>query len=402
MTRVIGDAILWPYLVIWASSQARHECLSILKRIYRTALPCQHYSPTEAKATGNIEAIIEWKKHERASKSVLKKQSVGDKIPTSNQNPTRGPVNAKVETLHDNNERNYSVFNVQQSANTLNLHLSNNSETQSLRASPVVRDSSKCRYTKCLNENEAKTNGDQSSTLQNKNTDLDLGSLLDSYSSTSNTSESRYRGNGKGLPLSVQTKCNQHNISKKRDSEIQPISDICENKNIRSKPNSPYWNVWVGVDKKRPTIKIADGQTNIRKMTNNPLSRISSVLPVTEQGKSSDFYKENKHSKVPGFIRSIELNVKNMPTFTIPGEPEYEEFNNELLLTAGKLLLYENGKDGKSNKSGKSEVCLGLEDLLGKFDCPIRNSINAIRDPIRKCDNVRSLHEGDPTRKDNL
>ena len=397
---VIGDAILWPYIVIWASSQAKHECLSIFKRIYRTVVQCQHYAPTEGKATGNIEAVIEWKKHERASKSLVKKQSVGDKIPTSTRNPTRRPGSAKVETLHNNNKRNYSVFNVEQSANTLNLHLSNNSGTQSLRASPVVRDSSRCKYTKCLNENEAKIDGNQSSALPNKNTDLDLGSLLDSYSSTLNTSESRYRGNNKGLPVPVQTKCNQHYISKKRDSEMQTISDICENKNIRSKPNSPYWNVWVGVDKKCPTMKIADGQTNIRKMTNNPLNRITSVLPVTEHGKSSDLYKENKHSEVPGFIRSIELNVKNMPNFTIPGEPDYEEFNNELLLTAGKLLLHQNGKRGKSNKSGKSEVCLGLEDLLGKFDCPIRNSINAIMDPIRKCNNVRSLHEGDRANTD--
>ena len=65
MTRVIGDAILWPYIVIWASSQAKHECLSILKRIYRAALQCHQYAPTEAKATGNIEAIMEWKKNER-------------------------------------------------------------------------------------------------------------------------------------------------------------------------------------------------------------------------------------------------------------------------------------------------------------------------------------------------
>ena len=119
---------------------------------------------------------------------------------------------------------------------------------------------------------------------------------------------------------------------------------------------------------------------------------------VIELGKSSDVNKENRCSEILGFIRSIKLDAKNLPT--IPGEPDYEEFNNELLLTAGKLFSHQTGESGKPNKSGNSEVCLGLEDLLGKFDCPIRNSINAILDPIRKCNNVRSLHEGDRANAD--
>ena len=399
MTRVIGDAILWPYIVIWASSQAKHECLSILKRIYRTAFQCKHYSPTEAKATGNIEAIVEWKRHERASKSVLKKQSVGDRIPTSNRNPppTRRSGNAKVEALQNNTKRNYSVFNVQHSANKLNLHPSNNSGTQSLRASPILRDFSRCEYIKCSNENEAKINSDQSSTIQNKNTDLDLRSLLDGYSSTLNTSQSTYHGSRKDLPVSVKTKCN---ISKDKNTEMRIISDMRENKNRQSKPNSQYWNIWDGVDRRCPAMKIADKQMNLTPMINNPFNRITSVLPVTKLDRSSASYNENRCLEVPGFIRSMKLDVKNLPNVTIPGETDYEELNNELLLTAGKLFSYQNGEGGNSNKIGKSEVCLKLEDLLGKFDCPIRNSINAIMDPIRKCNNVRSLHEGDREKMD--
>ena len=399
MTRVIGDAILWPYIVIWASSQAKHECLSILKRIYRTALQCHHYVPIETKATGNIEAIMEWKKHERASKSVVKKQLVGDKIPTSNRipPPTRRSGNVKVETLQNDTKRNHSAFDVQQSANKLNLHLSNNSGTQSSKASPILRNFPRCEYIKCSNENEAKINSDQSSAIQNKNADLDLRSLLDRYSTTLNTSQSTYHGSRKDLPLSVKTKCN---ISKDKDLEMRTISDMRENKNRQSKPNSQYWNIWVGVDRRCPAMELADKQINLRTMTNNHLNRKNSVLPVTELYKSSDLYKENEHSEVPGSIRSIKLDVKNMPNITIPGEPDYEEFNNELLLTAGKLFSHQTGESGKPNKSGNSEVCLGLEDLLGKFDCPIRNSINAILDPIRKCNNVRSLHEGDRAKTD--
>ena len=201
MTRVIGDAILWPYIVIWASSQAKHECLSILKRIYRTVVPCHHYALTETKATGNIEAIIEWKKHERASKSVLKKKSVGDIIPTSNRNPppTRRSGNAKVEALQNNTETIDRVSNVQQSANKLNLHLNNKSGTQSSKASPILSDISRCEYKKCPNKNEAKINGNQSPSVQNENTDLDLRSLLDSYSTTLNASQSAYHGSRKDL-----------------------------------------------------------------------------------------------------------------------------------------------------------------------------------------------------------
>ena len=397
---MIGDAILWPYIVIWASSQAKHECQSILKRIYRTTLQCHHYAPTEAKATGNIEAIIEWKKNERASKSVLKKQSVGDNIPTSNRNPTRRSGNAKVETLQNNTNRNNRVSNVQQSANTLNLHLSINSGTQSLRASPIFTNPSRCKYIKCSNENDAKINGNQSHTIQNENTDLDLSSLLDSYSTTLNTSQSMYHKTRKDLPGSEKTKCNQQYISKKSDLEMQETYDVWENKNRRSRPNSQYWNVWVGVDRRCPEMKIADKQMNLTPMINNPLHRITSVLPVTKLDKSSDLYKENSCSEVPRLIRSIKLDVKNLPNITIPGEPDYEELNNELLLSAGKLFSNQNDEDGNSNKNGKSEVCLELEDLLGKFDCPIRNSINSIMDPIRKCDNVRSLHEGDRAKAD--
>ena len=231
MTRVIGDAILWPYIVIWASSQAKHECLSILKRIYRTVLQCQRYAPTEVKAAGNIEAIIEWKKHERASESALKKQAVGYKIQTSNGNhpPTRSSGKAKVERLKNDNKRNHSVFNVQESANKCNLHLTNDNGTQSLRASPILRDPSRCNYTKCFDQNEAKIDGNQSSTMVNKSTDLDLSSLLDSYSTTLNTSQSRYHGYRKDLPVSVKTKCN---ISKKIDLEMQNISDIWEKARI--------------------------------------------------------------------------------------------------------------------------------------------------------------------------
>ena len=237
--------------------------------------------------------------------------------------------------------------------------------------------------------------------MQNKNTDLYLSSLLNSYSTTLNTSQSRYHENRKDLPaVSVKTKCNQQYISKKRDLEMQNIFGVWENKNRQLKPNSRYWNISVGVDKRFPAIKIADKQTNLRPMTYHPLNRINSVLPVTERGKSSDLYKETGCSEVPRFIRSIELDVKNLPNITIPGEPDYEESNNELLLADGKLFSHQNGESGKPNKSGNSEVCLALEDLLGKFDCPIRNSINAIIDPIRKCNNVRSLHEGDRAKTD--
>ena len=394
MTRVIGDAILWPYIVIWASSQAKHECLSILKRIYCTVVQCHHYALTETKATGNIEAIIEWKKHERASKSVLKKKSVGDIIPTSNRNPppTRRSGNAKVEALQNNTETIDRVSNVQQSANKLNLHLNNKSGTQSSKASPILSDISRCEYKKCPNKNEAKIKGNQSPSVQNENTDLDLRSLLDSYSTTLNTSQSAYHGSRKDLPVSVKTKCN---ISKVKNSEMRTISGMRENKNRQSKPNSQYWNIWVGVDRRCPVMKITDRQINLRPMTNNPLNWITNVLPVTELGKPSDLYKETRFSEEPGFIRSSKLDVKNLPNITVPGEPDYEEFNNELLLTAGKLFSYQNGENGNSKESDQSEVCLELKDLLGKFDCPIRNSINAIMDPIRKCDNVRSLHEGD-------
>ena len=397
---MIGDAILWPYIVIWASSQAKHECLSILKRIYRTVVQCHQFARTEAKATGNIEAIMEWKKHERASKSVLKKQSVGDRIPTSNRNlsRTRRLGNAKVDTLQNEVKRNYSAFDVQQqSVNKLNLRLTNNTGTQSLRSSSILKDFSRCKYINCSNENEAKINGDQSSTRQNKNTDLDLRSLLDSYSTTLDTSQSTYRGRRKDLPVSVKTKCN---ISKDKNTEMRIISDMRENKNRQSKPNSQYWNIWDGVDRRCPAMKIADKQMNLTPMINNPFNRITSVLPVTKLDRSSVLYNENRCSEVPGFIRSMKLDVKNLPNVTIPGEPDYEELNNELLLTAGKLFSYQNGEGGNSNEIGKSEVCLKLEDLLGKFDCPIRNSINAIMDPIRKCDNVRSLHEGDRAKAD--
>ena len=280
------------------------------------------------------------------------------------------------------------------------MHLANKSGTQSLRASPILGEPARSEYIKCLNKNKAKVNGNQPSAVQKQTTELDLSLLLDSYSSTLNTSQSRDHGTRKDLPVSVKTKCNQQCISKKRDLEMQTISDVWENKNRKSKPNSQCWNIWVGVDRRGPAIKIADKRINLRPMTNIALNRITSVLPVTELYKSSDLYKENEHSEVPGSIRSIKLDVKNMPNITIPGEPDYGEFNNEILLTAGKLFSHQNGESGKPNKSGNSEVCLGLEDLLGKFDCPIRNSINAILDPIRKCNNVRSLHEGDRAKTD--
>ena len=53
----------------------------------------------------------------------------------------------------------------------------------------------------------------------------------------------------------------------------------------------------------------------------------------------------------------------------------------------------------KSKNVTAPQTVDSLKSVLDSFDCPIKYNINRIKDPIRKCNNISSIHLGDYAEK---
>ena len=61
---MISHGIFWPYIAIWASSEARKEAFALLNKVFR----CDIASSNRQVVAIDIEDLIEWKKRERVSR----------------------------------------------------------------------------------------------------------------------------------------------------------------------------------------------------------------------------------------------------------------------------------------------------------------------------------------------
>ena len=69
MSIVAGNGIFWPYAVIWASSQARKETISFLRKIRLSIITCNFKHDSQSGLPQRVQAIKDWKDNERRSKA---------------------------------------------------------------------------------------------------------------------------------------------------------------------------------------------------------------------------------------------------------------------------------------------------------------------------------------------
>ena len=93
MSIVAGNGIFWPYAVIWASSQARKETISFLRKIRLSIITCNFKHDSQSGLQQRVQAIKDWKDNERRSKTSGKgkKENISDDDEKINQpeKPTR-------------------------------------------------------------------------------------------------------------------------------------------------------------------------------------------------------------------------------------------------------------------------------------------------------------------------
>ena len=113
MSIVAGNGIFWPYAVIWASSQARKETISFLRKIHLSIVTCNFKNDSQSGLPQRVQAIKDWKDNERRSKASGK--GINENIFDDNEKNTRSRKK-KSNRLSDfsiSSERPQTVQNVQ-------------------------------------------------------------------------------------------------------------------------------------------------------------------------------------------------------------------------------------------------------------------------------------------------
>ena len=102
MSVVAGNGIFWPYAVIWASSQARKETISFLKKLRKFIFTCTLKDDSTPAFPKRLQAIKEWKENER--KLRIPKETVPKDIQSTSEMSTRQSTDSTESDSPDNEQ----------------------------------------------------------------------------------------------------------------------------------------------------------------------------------------------------------------------------------------------------------------------------------------------------------
>ena len=372
---VSANGLIWPYVVIWASSQAKKESLSFLRTI-RDIVSTGNFVSFETKKKNeqrNFQnSVVEWKrserntKHEKSIQGAMKKSKDDSVFICMIQEEGYKQESEKVQRMRikeENNRYNHASLVKDQVGTT----------THTIIDMPLQTVSSMTTEAEPM-EDEVSPNQDESQLMT-------LSLLISNHEGAPKRQRSYSRS---GLDSS-----NLHS-NEPKDKGINCSIDGKVVKNLKS---SPMNNTWTENDMVYPQRKHIQLYSNKSFETNNlGSSRGSYNIQNTTKDITAGITKE----KFVLPVESNHLKVNSFCSLNVPTSSEFMQENSDCLKSASRIKFSKrNISDSKRRNSKKNKTVKALTTIISDNDNPTKNNVNFIMDPIRKCNNMESIHLGD-------
>ena len=374
---VSANGLIWPYIVIWASSQAKKESLSFLRTI-RDIFSTGRFVSFKTRKINDLlkfqHSVLDWKRTERNGRS---EQNNAE----SAQRSKADSISVSIIQLKEHNqddENGKAIMGNEEND-------SPNPSSSFDRKTNVRNNINSMNYLSTRSFAFSEIDTDQASTLTKNNVEqlISLNSLINDHESIlelpllrrdRDLFSSETRSDTAKAHISPQTKSGFNDTNKKVGIENR-ISNLANNawtENDMVNPQRNTTKTYSMDDSKTVLSKNSASLDTKCKIKNDSkvVNLRSSVMPST-QLMNYEFCCLN----VP---TSIDITSKN-PTHPL----SHQQFKRR--------------KNYSSNSQGtrKDDTVMSLKSIINAHDHPTRNNVNSIMDPIRKCDNISSIHLGD-------
>ena len=368
--------MIWPYVVIWASSQAKKESLSFLKTI-RDVVSTGNFVSFETKKKNEAQnfqhSVVEWKKsernanHERGIQVSLRK-SKDDSVSIS-MKPEEG-YKQEFEKVHERRRKEENV-NTYKHASPIKDKVGTNPHKKldmPLQISSFLATKVEPKEDKVL------PNPDKSQLLT-------LSLLISNHEVIPKRQKSYSRSGLDSL--------NVH-FNKQKDRGINCSIRKQKVKNLKSFPLN---NTWTENDMINPQRKLTKLDSNKSSKTNHLGNlRASNISKDTIKDMRAGFTKEN--FLLP--VKSSHLKSNNFCSLNVPMSTDFMRENSDCLKSSNRIDFSKaNISISRRQNSLRNETVDVLKTIISDHDNPTKNNMNTIMDPIRRCNNMTSIHLGD-------
>ena len=435
---MISHGIFWPYIAIWASSEARKEAFALLSKVFR----CDIASSNRQVVAIDIEDLIEWKKRERVSR-LHRSRKIHPSSTTSGLNYYNPVRENQLRYLDGQENKTKNVKSYLKGSTTFNHRsssLSVRNDTSPMMS--LVKSSSCGKMVNVISVKPERIRDNQFIPRRYRS----LGDLNIS---------GRITGVEKLITADVHC-CKNINLDHKNDDRIGTANELrtsiddcldaihpfecCDNLHATMRSHEYVVRPDTHLLPKSLCANVVNEYSeNVKSGVAIELhSHDDSITTLPPRSKNIDQSKNRQYqpggekcnwtkhmfnygsetlSKMPKEKtrkKHVRINAlqhlstkKQYPKLTVENSKDEQALNrNQTVLQNGFIPNYNHSyatpyfavkyhrMEDSVTSNGEANTCKNnLGKIMNDYDCPIRNSVNCIRDPIRKCYNVLQYNE---------
>ena len=367
--------MIWPYVVIWASSQAKKESLSFLRTI-RDVVSTGNFVSFETKKKNEVQnfqlSVVEWKKSERNTNnergiqgSVRKSKDDSISISMKLEEGYKQEFE-KVHEMRRNDENNEYKYTSPVKDQVGSTPHKNEDMPLQISSSMSIKVDPK--------EDEILPNQDNSQLLS-------LSLLISNHEGIPKRQKSYSRPGLHSLNVP---------FNKPKDRGINCRIGKQKVKNLKSFPLNNTWTVNDMMNPQRKLIKLDSNKS----LKTNHLGNLtaSNISKDSTKDITAGLTKEN--FVLP--VKSSHLKTSNFCSLNVPMSTDFVRENSDCLKSSNRIDFSKgNISISRRQNSLKNETVDVLKTIISDHDNPTKNNMNTIMDPIRRCNNMTSIHLGD-------
>ena len=435
---MISHGIFWPYIAIWASSEARKEAFALLRKVFR----CDLASSNRQVVAIDIEGLNDWKKRERVSR-LHRSRKVHPNSTTSGliyYNPVRENQLRYLDGQENKTKNAKSYLKGSTIINPKSSSLSVRNDTSLIMS--LVKSSSCSKMVNTISIKPGRIRdkhfiprrycslGDLNISGGIAGVDKLIKADVQCYKNINTANKSNDRigtvnESSKSIydcfdavdPLEC---CNNLHCSiKSHEYFLRPDTQSLPTYLCANVINEYSENVKSGVAIKLPSHddSIATLPPRSKNIDQSKNRQYHAGVKKCNWTKHMVNYGSEALSKIPkdnprkkhvkrNAIQHLSTKIQ-YPKLTVENLEDEQGLNqNQTVLQNGFSPNYSHSHatpyfameyhvmEDAVTSNGEAKTCKSnLGEIMKDYDCPIRNSVNCIRDPIRKCYNVSQYNE---------